>query len=132
MRSKIHSKANFKFDFKNHGTVVNHDLPSLTVPDQTLSMRELIERHTRGLDVRQYTHVYDSQLDGDYPEISKMDKIERLQFMEQNAYHINQTKKTLQKVKKHNAQIKNRVEAEKAAELAKSATDNEAQTNVVR
>lgn len=31
--------------------VVESDLPSLTVPDQTMSMREMIERHTRGMSV---------------------------------------------------------------------------------
>ena len=29
-----------------------NDLPSLTVPDETMSLRELVQRHSRGLPIK--------------------------------------------------------------------------------
>lgn len=48
--------------------------PSLTIPDQTLPLRELIDRFTRGLPVTSFKPVYDE--DNSLPDPRKMDLAE--------------------------------------------------------
>lgn len=51
---------------------------SQTVPDQTMGLRELITRFTRGQDVRMYEPVYNGE---EYlPDIERMDPMERMDF----------------------------------------------------
>lgn len=47
---------------------------SITVPDQALSMRQLLTRYTRGQDIT----VFDTQYDGDndLPDVSRLDKLD--------------------------------------------------------
>lgn len=51
----------------------NH-MPSLTIPDQTLPLKELIDRFTRGLPVTSFKPVYDE--DNSLPDPRKMDLAE--------------------------------------------------------
>lgn len=48
--------------------------PSLTIPDQTMPLRELIDRFTRGLPVTSFKPVYDE--DNSLPDPRKMDLAE--------------------------------------------------------
>lgn len=48
--------------------------PSQTIPDQTMSLPELIERFTRGLPITTFKHVYDP--DGQLPNPKTMDLAE--------------------------------------------------------
>ena len=45
--------------------------PSLTIPDQTMELSQLIERFTRGLPVNTFKPVYDET--GDLPDPRRMD-----------------------------------------------------------
>lgn len=48
--------------------------PSLTIPDQTMPLKELIDRFTRGLSVPSFKPVYDET--GELPDPRKMDLAE--------------------------------------------------------
>lgn len=50
-------------------------LPSETRPDQVLSLRTLIDRYTRGLDVPLFQPVYND--DDDLPNFEQMDSIDK-------------------------------------------------------
>lgn len=54
-----------------------NDEPSMTVPDQTLSMREIVDRYTRGLPID--AAIYDAYDDGDdfLPDPKTLDLAER-------------------------------------------------------
>lgn len=55
-----------------------NDKPSMTVPGQTLSLKELLLRYTRGQDVQVYQPVYAGD-DPDFPDhLEYMDPQERL------------------------------------------------------
>lgn len=54
----------------NHKGEINHQ-PSLTIPDQTMPLKELIDRFTRGLPVTTFKPVYDE--DNSLPDPRKMD-----------------------------------------------------------
>lgn len=60
--------------------------PSLTQPDMTLSMREILERFSRGqgISVRQ-DHMYEEE---DFTELEKLDKFERMDLKKQNAAYV--------------------------------------------
>jgi len=64
---------------KNHRRYETNDLPSKTVPGQTLSLKTLLERFTRGQGVETYTPIYDDS--GTYPDnLERMDKMEKLEL----------------------------------------------------
>jgi hypothetical protein len=72
--------------------------PSQTIPDQTMSMRTLIERYTRGLpiNVSQYQSTYQEGEDFDpTPDPLKMDLSERMEFADQAREELNQIKEKL-------------------------------------
>lgn len=52
-------------------------LPSKTVPDMTLSIRDLVDRHKAGLNVKTFSPVYSERNVG----LEKLDKIERQQLV---------------------------------------------------
>lgn len=50
---------------------------SLTIPDQTLSIRQILERHSRGLPIEGWrTPIWDGE-DNDLPDIRTLDLAER-------------------------------------------------------
>lgn len=51
-------------------------LPSLTIPDQNMSIREIIDRYSRGLPVTSFTPVYEGE-DFDLPDPKTLDLVER-------------------------------------------------------
>lgn len=59
------------------------NLPSKTVPDQTLSLKELIARHAQGRDITTLTPIY--QETGDYSELATaidgMSEMEQLEYL---------------------------------------------------
>lgn len=69
------------YKHKNHRTYETNGKPSLTIPGQTLSLKVLLERFTRGQHVETFTPVYD---DGQFPpEIERMDKLDKLDYARQ-------------------------------------------------
>jgi len=72
MKSIPLSRLNFQFEHDRDGETNNE--PSLTQPDQTMSLRDMISRYARGQSVPTFEPVYDG--DQDMPDISRMSKIE--------------------------------------------------------
>lgn len=67
-KMKIKNMLNAE-EFVYKGEVNNQ--PSLTIPDQTLPLKDLIDRFTRGLPVTTFKPVYDE--DNSLPDPRKMD-----------------------------------------------------------
>jgi glutathionyl-hydroquinone reductase len=72
MRIKT-SMNSFEFN-KNYE---KNNKPSLTIPDQTMSIRTILERHSRGLSIEGIkTPIWDGE-DNDLPDWRKLDLAER-------------------------------------------------------
>lgn len=88
-----------------------NSLPSETVPNMTLSLRELIDRYTRGQEIPSLKAVYDSELDHEMPDLTYMSKIDREYALHEVKLGISQTqKKLLDSKTKHEANVKNQGE----------------------
>jgi hypothetical protein len=74
-------------------------MPTETVPDQTLSMREILDRHARGLPVPTNIPVFEQEADIDdiMPDVRTLDLSERQAFAEQAKQELNQIKEKLNK-----------------------------------
>lgn len=79
----------------------NHE-PSMTIPDQTLPLKELISRFTRGLPISQFKPVYDEN--GDLPDPRKMDLAELYEMRKAAALEIQSINETLRKQKEEQKQ----------------------------
>lgn len=66
------SPHNYRFELDHDGETNTE--PSLTTPDQTMSLREMLTRYSRGQSVPTFDPVYDQ--DEDMPDISTMSKIQ--------------------------------------------------------
>lgn len=130
--------------FKNHYNSVPAKgevnlQPSLTVPDQTMSIQELMSRHVRGLSLGgTNVPIYEGEED-DFPDLSRMDKIDRIEALRdaqkelmEIKEQLNQKKKTIEDKKRRDA-IDKEIEKELAAarkekqklEEQKQSSDNE-------
>lgn len=69
--------------------------PSKTVPSQTMGLREILERYTRGQEVIAHTPVFNDDPDHSMPELDKMNFFEKEELREQLAESIKQTKEEL-------------------------------------
>lgn len=72
--------------------------PSMTVPDQTMGLREILERYTRGLPINGNVPIYDE--DDDLPDPRTLDLSERHALAqsyknELSEIHAKKSKKTL-------------------------------------
>lgn len=72
---------------------------SMTIPDQTLSLRELVARHTRGQSVPQHIGVFDDDNDNLMPELDKMDTLQKVDYLQSLKQSIQQTQQDLAKPK---------------------------------
>lgn len=105
--------------YKEQGEV--NILPSLTIPDQSMSVQDILDRFTRGLPIGgQRVPVYD-ELD-DLPDIRTLDLAERQELSERYTQELadfrqNEAQKAaqFQEWKKQEAE---RLEAEKQAQKA--------------
>jgi hypothetical protein len=57
-------------------------LPSMTIPDQTMSIRNIVDRYTRGLPVTGFTPVYEGE-DFYMPDPRTLDLVERQELADQ-------------------------------------------------
>lgn len=73
---------------------VNNE-PSLTVPDQTLSIRDLLNRYVRGQSVQVLQPEYDSDQSEELPDTSNMSKMEKQELLMDVKLGIQKTKKIL-------------------------------------
>lgn len=78
--------------------------PSLTVPDETLSIKEIVEKHVRGqriADQLMRTPIYDSGADFDSDDLEKvkqMDLVDQDEIYERNAIKIAEIKEKQKKL----------------------------------
>lgn len=68
------------FDYKVPEGEINNE-PSLTVPNMTMSLEEILTRYTRGGEIATLTPVYQEHDEFDEsPDLQKMDAVEKLQY----------------------------------------------------
>lgn len=81
--------------FKNLGKVF--DQPSMTVPDQSLTIRQILDRYSRGLPLDLKTPQWDNQPDIDdiMPDPKTLDISERYDLAQQAQQELNQIKRKL-------------------------------------
>jgi hypothetical protein len=70
--------------------------PSLTIPDQTLSIKEILERYARGLPMDGKVPIYEGE-DGDGIDPRRLDLSERAELQIQYTQELNEIKKSLEK-----------------------------------
>lgn len=63
-------------------------LPSMTIPDQVMSIREILDRFSRGLPTPQFNGVYEGE--EYFPDIRTLDLTERQELLEQTRERIKQ------------------------------------------
>lgn len=76
-----------------------NDKPSQTVPDMTLPLKELIKRHTRGQTIPTLVPQFDledGEIDFTLPDLTKMNKFEKIELLENIRYEIKSTQEFLQ------------------------------------
>jgi len=88
---------------------------SITVPDQALTVEQLIQRHQRGQTLRGYEPIFYN--DTEVPEIEKMDFAEKRQFYEVLAAHEKEIRDFL------DVKISEKEQAKKAEELEKAVNE---------
>lgn len=84
------------FNYVSPEGEVNNE-PSMTIPDQTMSMREILQRFARGLPVDVKVPIYDGE-DDYFPDLSKMDLVDRENW-------INNAKEEIDRIKRENTFI---------------------------
>ena len=74
-------KNSLNYDYTLEQDEVN-TLPSMTIPDQTMSIRTIVDRYTRGLPVTGFTPIYDGE---EYfmPDPKTLDLVDRQEMAEQ-------------------------------------------------
>jgi hypothetical protein len=73
-------------------------MPSQTIPDQTMSIKEIFRRFAQGLPMEgQKVPVYDDEY---VPDVTKMDLADVQSLREQNAEYIKSMQERLQKSKR--------------------------------
>lgn len=88
-------QTQFSYDHKKMRREVNNK-PSLTVPDQSLSVKQILDRYARGLPLGgMKVPVYDGE--EDVPDFNKLDLAERQELLEQTKQSITNIKASLLK-----------------------------------
>lgn len=73
-------KNSLNYEYKDQLGEVN-TLPSMTIPDQTMSIRTIVDRYARGLPVTSFTPIYEGE---EYiPDPKTLDLVERHEMAEQ-------------------------------------------------
>lgn len=66
--------------------------PSLTIPDQAMSIREIMERYARGLPLDNVkVPIYNGE-DDDFPDLAKMDLADRQAYIESKELELRELK----------------------------------------
>lgn len=92
------------YEPSDHPGEINLD-PSETVPDQSMSVKELMDRYARGLPLNGKTPVYTGE-DDDMPDLARMDLAEREEYAERVAQELEEIKERLNKRAKEIEDIK--------------------------
>ncbi len=85
---KVKNSLNANEFEKNYRKILT---PSLTVPDQTMSIRTILERYSRGLPIGGRTDIYYDEED-DLPDPRTLDLAERQELAELYKNEINEVK----------------------------------------
>lgn len=75
---KVQNSLNYK---RHKGQTFTQ--PSLTVPDQTMSLKEILSRHARGLPISGKTSPVYDETEEYLPDPTKMDLADRQQYAKQ-------------------------------------------------
>lgn len=92
--------------------------PSMTVPDQTLSMKDILRRFRQGLPITgAKAPVFDDDGSEEYfPDLSKMDLADRQQAIEDAQVELASLKTKIEEEKKQKAQVKTKPAKKKKEE----------------
>lgn len=105
-------KNSLNYDYQDQLGEVN-TLPSMTIPDQTMSIRTIVDRYTRGLPITAFTPVYEGE-DFYMPDPKTLDLVERAELLERTKEEVESLKsrqwKTPQDVENTVENLKNDVE----------------------
>lgn len=73
------------------------DQPSMTLPDQSLSIPEIMERYSRGLNLgaNTRTEIYHGE-DDEFPDLSRMDLVEREEYILNRRQELDDLKSKLE------------------------------------
>lgn len=85
-----------------------NEQPSLTVPDQTMSVRTILERYTRGLPVNGWTPMYDEE--DDLPDPRTLDLAERQELAEQFKQEIQDVEARKKVIHNVDNSVENKIE----------------------
>lgn len=104
-------------NWRNYGgpKLTAFELPSLTIPDQTLSLKELLSRYVRGADVPVFEPVFIDDESGVPINLEKMTKQEKMDLAREQKEVVKKMQKDLQDKAKARAEAVKDVE-EKPAE----------------
>lgn len=89
-------------------------LKSLTLPDQTLPLRTILERYARGIPINSVPLLEDTdEEDEDYHEFTKLDKIEKVQYVRDYGEYVKTLKDRAAKEEREAAEAKAREAGQK-------------------
>lgn len=83
-------KNSLNYDYQDEKGEVN-TLPSMTIPDQTMSIRTIVDRYTRGLPITGFTPVYEGE-DFYMPDPKTLDLVERAELLERTKEEVESLK----------------------------------------
>jgi hypothetical protein len=73
-------KNSLNYEYQNQLGEVN-TLPSMTIPDQTMSIRTIVDRYAKGLPVSAFTPIYEGE-DFYIPDPKTLDLVDRAELLE--------------------------------------------------
>lgn len=125
MSSKISKVENGRLERSKFRTNYNHQAqpdsytegPSMTQPDQAMSVSEIMARHRRGLPLPQSRQMFYGG-DSDYPNLSAMDKTEKVDAQRNLQAYADNKQKELDELNKKRADRKKQIAAQKSAATA--------------
>lgn len=122
-RKNFKVRTPYNFDpTEEKGEVFNlEEEPSQTIPNQTLSLVELVERHVRGQGVATLTPRFTPDEFDDLPDLEKMDKIDRIEL----AREVNKKVKEAQR----NIANKNKIKEDASKEETKPTDEQKTTTD---
>lgn len=105
-------KNSLNYDYNDQKGEVN-TLPSMTIPDQTMSIRTIVDRYARGLPITSFTPVYEGD-DFYMPDPKTLDLVDRAELLENAKQEVESLKsrqwKETQDVENTVENLKNDVE----------------------
>jgi hypothetical protein len=73
-------KNSLNYEYQDQLGEVN-TLPSMTIPDQTMSIRTIVDRYAKGLPVSAFTPIYEGE-DFYMPDPKTLDLVDRAELLE--------------------------------------------------